>query len=60
MSVTLCTGVTFVKKNFCLVARIVSFDTAGLHLFIILPYPSILEPYPPKDTELDLSYVISH
>ena len=26
--VTLCTGVTFVKKNSCSVARIVSFDTA--------------------------------
>ena len=23
---------TFVKKNFCLVTRLVSFDTAGLHL----------------------------
>ena len=27
MSVMLCTGVTFVKKISCLVARIVSFDT---------------------------------
>ena len=27
MSVVLCTGATFVKKNSCLVARIVSFDT---------------------------------
>ena len=27
MSVMLCTGATFVKKNSCLVARIVSFDT---------------------------------
>ena len=26
MSVMLCTGTTFVKKNSCLVARIVSFD----------------------------------
>ena len=32
MSVMLCTGATFVKKNSCLVARIVSFDTVGLHL----------------------------
>ena len=31
MSVILCTGATCVKKN-CLVARAVSFDTAGLHL----------------------------
>ena len=36
MSVMLCTGATFVKKNFCLVARIVSFDTAGLHLLILV------------------------
>ena len=34
----LCTGVTFVKKNFCLVARIVSFDTAGLHRSTYIPY----------------------
>ena len=27
MSVMLCTGATFVKKNSCLVSRIVSFDT---------------------------------
>ena len=27
VSVMLCTGTTFVKKNSCLVARIVSFDT---------------------------------
>ena len=27
VSVMLCTGATFVKKNSCLVARIVSFDT---------------------------------
>ena len=27
MSVMLCTGATFVKKNSCLVAKIVSFDT---------------------------------
>ena len=27
ISVMLCTGVSIVKKNFCLVARIVSFDT---------------------------------
>ena len=45
MSVMLCTGATFVKKNSCLVARIVSFDTLGLHLFIF----HILEPHPSKD-----------
>ena len=28
MSAMLCMGATFVKKNSCLVARIVSFDTA--------------------------------
>ena len=27
MSVMLCTGATFLRKNSCLVARIVSFDT---------------------------------
>ena len=27
MSVILCTGATFLKRNSCLVARIVSFDT---------------------------------
>ena len=55
VSVMLCTGATFVKKNSCLVARIVSFDTAGLHLLTF----HVLEPYLPKDTELDLSHVIS-
>ena len=51
-----CTGGTFVKKNSCLVARIASFDTTGLHLLTFC----ILEPYPFKDIELNLSYVISH
>ena len=56
MSVMLCTGATFVKKNSCLVARIVSFDTVGLHLLTF----RIFELYPYKDIELDLSHVISH
>ena len=56
MSVMLCTGVTFVKKISCLVARIVSFDTVGLHLLTF----RILEPYPSKDIALDLSHVMSH
>ena len=56
MSVMLCTGATFVKKNSCLVARIVSFDTVGLHLYMFL----ILEPYPSKGIELDFSHVIAH
>ena len=56
MSVIPCTGVTFVKKNSCLVARIVSFDTASLHLLTF----RILEIYPSKDIELELSHVISH
>ena len=34
MSVMPCTRATFVKKNSCLVARIVTFDTAGLHLLV--------------------------
>ena len=49
-------GATLVKKNSCLVARIVSFDTAVLHLLTFC----ILEPYPSKDIDLDLSHVISH
>ena len=56
MSVMLCTGVIFAKKNSCLVARIVSFDTAGLYQLNF----RILEPYPSKDIELDLGHVISH
>ena len=51
MSVMLCTGVTFVKINSSVVARIVSFDTAGIHLLT----SRILEPYPSKDIELNLS-----
>ena len=39
-SLMLRTGATFVKKNSYLVARIVSFDTTGLHLFTF----HILEP----------------
>ena len=45
MSAMLCTGATFVKKTSCLVGRIVSFDTVGLHLLTF----RILEPYPYKD-----------
>ena len=56
MSVMLCTGATFVKKNSCLVARIVPFDTVGLHLLTF----RILEPYPSKDIALNLSHVMSH
>ena len=53
---TLCTRATFVKKNSCLVVRIVSFDTAGLHLLTF----RVLEIYPSKDIWLDLYHVISH
>ena len=56
MSVKLCTEVTFAKNYSCLIARIISFDTSGLHLHIF----RILEPYPTKDIELDPSGVISH
>ena len=52
----LCTGATFVKINSCLVARVVSFVTASLHLLTF----RFLEPDPSKDIELDLSHVISH
>ena len=38
----LCTGATCAKKNSCLVARIVSFDTVGIHLYTF----RILEQYP--------------
>ena len=56
MSVMFRTGATFVKKNFCLVARIVPFDTVGLHLLTF----HILEPYPSRDIALDLSHASSH
>ena len=56
MSVMLFMWTTFVKKNSCLVARIVSFDTGGLHLLTF----RILEPYPSKYIALDLNRVISH
>ena len=56
MSVMLCAGATFVQKNSCLVARIVSVDTAGLYLLTFL----ILEPYKSKDIANDLSHVISY
>ena len=38
MSVMLCTGATFVKKDSCLVTRTVSFDTVGLHLLTYFLY----------------------
>ena len=50
----ICTGATFVKKNSCLLARIVLFNTAGLHLLTF----RILEPYLSKDIKLDTSHVI--
>ena len=51
-----CTGATFVKNNYCLVAKIVSFDAAGLYLLSF----RISEPCPFKDIELDFSHVISY
>ena len=54
MPVMFCMGPTFVKKSSCLVARIVPFDTVGLHLLTF----RILEPHPSKDIALDLSHVI--
>ena len=51
MSIMLSTGTNFVKKNSCLVARIVPFDLLTFH---------ISEPYPSKDIALDLSHIISH
>ena len=55
-SVMLCMGATFVKKNSCLVARVVSFDTVGLYLLTF----GMLEPYLSKDIELDVSHVNSY
>ena len=56
MSVMLCTGAMFVKKNSCLEVRILSFDTVGLYLLTF----RILEPYHFKDIALDLSHIMSH
>ena len=56
LSVMLCMGATFLKKNSCLVARIGSFDTVGLHLLVF----RILEPHPSNYISFDLSDVISH
>ena len=56
MSVMLCTGDSFAKKNSWLVARMASFDTVDLHLLT----GRVLEPYLSKDIALDLSHVISH
>ena len=56
MSVMLCTGVNFAKKNSCLVGRIVLYYTAGLHLLTF----QILELLPFKDIAPGLSHVISH
>ena len=56
MSVMRYTEATFVEKKSYVVPRIVSFDTLGLHLLTF----RILEPYPSKDIDLDLSRVTSH
>ena len=48
MPVIPCMKAALVKKDSCLVAQIVSFDTVGLHL----------EQYPSKDIALDLRHVI--
>ena len=55
MSVMLCTGPNFGKKNSCLVARIVPYYTAGLHLLTFY----ILEPYLPNILHL-VSVTLSH
>ena len=54
VSVILFARATFVKINYYLVVRIVSYDTAGLHLLTF----HILQSYSSKDIELDLSHVI--
>ena len=48
MSVMLCTGANFTKRNSFFVARIVSYYSAGLHLLTF----HVLEPYPSKDIAL--------
>ena len=48
-----CMGAISVKKNSCLVARIVSFYIAGLQPLTF----RILEPYQSKDIELDLNHL---
>ena len=57
MSVMLCTGANFAKKNPCLVARIVPYYATGPYYLLTF---HILEPYPSKDIALGLSHVISH
>ena len=56
MSIMLCTGANFAKKNSCFVGRIVPCYTTGLHLLTF----NILETYPSKDIALGISHVISH
>ena len=45
-------GAAFGTENSCLVARIFSFDTAGMHLITL----RILKEHTSKDIELDLSH----
>ena len=45
MSDMLYTRATFVKKNSCLVARIVSFYTVGIHLLTFLILEPLLSKY---------------
>ena len=57
MSVMFRTRATFIlKENSSLVARIVLFDTAGLHLLTF----RVLQPHPSAITLVDFSHVISH
>ena len=56
MSAMLCAVATFVKKNSCLVSRIVPYYAVVLHLL----HFHVLEPYPSKNVALGLSHVISH
>ena len=53
MSAMLC---TFVKKNSCLVARIVPCYAVVLHLLTF----HVFDPYPSKDNAPGLNHVISH
>ena len=52
MPVIICTRATFVKKEGCLVARVVSFDTEDTF--------HILETESSKNIEFGLSHIMSH
>ena len=56
MAVMICTRATFVKKNSCLVVRMVPYYNVVLHLLTFY----YLEPYQSIYIALGLSHIISH